>query len=169
MKILKILFLLILVSVFLIFLFSREYETYLRPLEANDTDGTPSEEIIQNMDNGFESVILKLYPFGYLEVYKWEDSGFLKKAFAIVDWKTYKEMGAGNIYIGYSFDGKKYYEVGPFKESDNVTETVIEVPVNLFSDLKKLIIRFRGEDLDYAADAIAEVRIRLKTIRYNWI
>jgi hypothetical protein len=145
-----------------------EEEVYLTPLKARDTDGTPPNEIIENMEKGFEMVILKVHPFGYLEIGKWEKVKFLKKAFAIVEWKTYRDLGAGNIYIGYSFDGKNYVETGPFNESENLTKTTLEIPVSFFSNLEDLRIRFRGEDTDFAIDAIAEVNIKLKVIRYKF-
>lgn len=157
-------FFLILVVVF----FPQQEEVYLKPLEAKDSDGTPSNEILENMEKCCEAVILKFNPYGYLEVIKWEKINFPKKAFAIVSWRTYKDLGAGNIYIGYSFDGKNYKEIGPFNENENFTETTIEIPLNFFSDLSNLKVRFRGEDLDFATDAIAEVNIKLKVIRYKF-
>lgn len=163
-KMLIAVFLLILLVVF----FPMQEEVYLKPLEAKDSDGTPSHEILENMRKCCETVILKFNPYGYLEVKKWEKVNFLKKAFAIVNWKTYEDLGAGNIYIGYSFDGKNYEEVGPFGESKNFKETILEIPVNFFSDLSNLRVRFRGEDLDFATDAIAEVNIKLKVIKYKF-
>jgi len=159
-------------TIFLIFLlflfFPREQEVFPKPIKAKDTDGSPSDEILENMEKCCESVILKFNPYGYLEVEEWKKVDLPKKAFAIVNWRTYKDLGAGNIYIGYSFDGKEYKELGPFNESENFTQTTIEIPVNLFSDLSKLRIRFRGEDLDFATDAIAEVKIELKVIKYKF-
>lgn len=168
MKEIKKLFLFLLFAIILlIFSFPREIEVYPKPLNAKDTDGTPSNEILQNMENGYEMVILKVYPFGYLEV-EWENIGFFKKAFAIVEWKTHKDLGAGNIYIGYSFDRKNYTEAGPFNENEDFTKTIIEIPLNLSSNINNLRIRFRGEDLDFATDAIAEVNIKLKVIKYKF-
>lgn len=158
---------LILLLIFLALLFPQEQEVYPIPLEAKDTDGTPSREILENMEKCCESVILKFNPYGYLEVRKWEKVNLPKKAFAIVRWRTYKDLGAGNIYIGYSFDGKNYKEIGPLGETEDFNETVLEIPLNIFSDLSNLRVRFRGEDLDFATDAIAEVSIKLKAIRYK--
>lgn len=157
------------ISILILFLFfPREMEVYPKPIKAKDTDGTPQEEILENMKNGFEMVILKFYPFGYLEITEWEKVRFLKEVYAIIEWRTYKGLGAGNIYIGYSFDGKNYIEFGPFNESENITKTVIKIPVNIFSDISRLKIRFRGEDIDFALDAIAEVNIKLKVIKYKF-
>ncbi|MEM5853618.1 MAG: hypothetical protein QXG39_00705 [Candidatus Aenigmatarchaeota archaeon] len=163
-KIGLIIFFLTLVVIF----FPGKEEVYLKPLEARDSDGTPSDEILENMEKCCETVILKFNPYGYLEVKKWGKVNFPKKAFAVVKWRTYEDLGAGNIYIGYSFDGKNYEEVGPFGESKDLRETILEIPVNFFSDLSDLRIRFRGEDLDFATDAIAEVNIKLKVIRYRF-
>jgi len=142
-------------------------EIYAKPLRAKDSDGTQSEEILENMRKGYETIILKHFPYGFLEVEEWEKVKFPKKAYAIIKWRTYEELGAGNIYIGYSFDGKNYKEIGPFNESVNFTTTIIEIPVNPLSDLSKLKVRFRGEDTDFGVDAISEVRIELKIIKYK--
>jgi hypothetical protein len=163
----KVLLAIILSALAIVLFVPGESEVYPAALKAKDTDGTPSDEILQHMLSGHEPVILKYFPFGYLEVEEWEKVILPKKVFAIVDWKTYKDLGAGNIYIGYSFDGKEYKEIGPFNESDG-TQTVLEVPVNIFSDISNLRIRFRGEDLDFATDAVAEVSIKLKVIRYKF-
>ena len=157
----------VLISIVLVMFFPIEVESYPKPLKAKDTDGTPSDEIINNTNSGFETVILKFNPFGYIEVQEWEKVDFLKKVYVVVEWKAYKDLGAGNIYIGYSFDGKNYTEIGPFNESDEVKTEIIEIPAN-FSDISKLRIRFRGEDLDFATDAIAEVKILLKVTKYNF-
>jgi hypothetical protein len=163
MKKFLIIFAIILILI-IVFLFLSQEVVYSEPLKAKDSDGTISSQIIEDMKMKYEMVILKTYPFGYVEVEGWKGSGLLKKAFAIVEWKTYRDSGAGNIYIGYFFDGKNYTEVGPFNESEDFVKTVLEIPVNFFSDLNKLRVRFRGEDLDFAADAIAEVNIKLKVI-----
>jgi hypothetical protein len=143
-----------------------EKTTYGIPIDAKDSDGTPSEEIMQNMIDGQEMVILKANPFGYIEVGGWRGPFMLKKATAIVEWKTYKDFGAGNIYVGYSFGGN-YSEIGPFGESENITTTEINIPVGVFEDLSKLKIRFKGEDMDFGPEAIAEARIRLKIIGFG--
>jgi len=156
-----------LIIIFIVSILWPTEEIYVNPLRARDSDGTPSEEILENMKNGYEVVILKHFPYGFLEVEEWEKVRFLKKAYLIVEWRTYEELGAGNIYIGYSFDGKKYMEIGPFNESLNFTKTVIEIPVNPFSDLSKLKVRFRGEDIDFGIDAIAEIKIELKALKYK--
>jgi len=103
-----------LIIIFIVSILWPTEEIYVNPLRARDSDGTPSEEILENMKNGYEVVILKHFPYGFLEVEEWEKVRFLKKAYLIVEWRTYEELGAGNIYIGYSFDGKKYMEIGPF-------------------------------------------------------
>lgn len=167
-KIIATIFFSVVLAILLFKLLVHEEEVYLEPLEAKDSDGTPSEEILKNMEKCCESVILKFHPYGYLEVTRWEKASFPKKCLAIVNWRTYKDLGAGNIYIGYSFDGKNYKEVGPFNESENFKETAIEIPVSLFTDLSNLRVRFRGEDLDFATDAIAEVNIKLKVTRYKF-
>lgn len=150
------------------FLFSKEEEIYLYPQKAKDSDGTDSQEIINNMKNGFETIILKHYPFGYVEVEEWGKIKHLKKVYAIVEWKADEDLGAGNIYVGYSFDGKEYKEVGPFNASSHVRKEVIEIPIKPFSNIDNLRVRFRGEDLDFGLDAVAEVSIKLKVIRYKF-
>lgn len=159
---------LILIFVLILLFFPHQQEVYPKPIEAKDSDGTLSNEILENMEKCCETVILKFNPYGYVEVRKWEKVNFPKKAFATVSWRTYKGLGAGNIYIGYSFDGIKYEEAGPFGETEDFNQTTLEIPVNFFSDLSNLRVRFRGEDLDFATDAIAEVRIKLKVIRYKF-
>jgi len=165
-KVLLIVPVLILIAL-IIFLFNGK-ETYPKPLSAKDIDGLDSSEIIKDMQNGYETIDLKANPFGYVEINGWENQALIKKVSAIVEWKTPKKLGAGNNYIGYSFDGKNYNETGPFKESENVTRTIIEVPVDASSNLNNLSVRFRGQDMDFGPDAIAEVSIRLK-VTSSWI
>jgi hypothetical protein len=154
----------IIIAIFLFF--SLEKHGTAIPTFAKDTDGTDSNDIIKNMQNGHELVILKVDPYGYVELSGWKSRGLLKKAAATAEWKTYKDLGAGNIYLGYSFGGN-YTEIGPFSESEEFTKTIIEIPVGMFADLSKLKVRFRGEDTDFAADAIAEVGIKLETTSYG--
>jgi hypothetical protein len=158
---------LLVVSLFLSVFFLSERETFAKPLRASDTDGTPSSEIIRSISSSHEKVILKVNPFGYLEAGGWESQGMIKRIVAMVEWRTYKDLGAGNIYIGYSFGGD-YVESGPFSESDSFTTNQMEIPLNSSSDLSNLKIRFRGEDTDYGPDAVAEVSIRLKVIVYGF-
>ncbi|MFH8093132.1 MAG: hypothetical protein QXM38_04270 [Candidatus Aenigmatarchaeota archaeon] len=137
----------------------KEKEFYLEPFDAKDSDGSDSDDIINNMKNSYEIVSLKTNPFGYIEIRGFQPKGLLKKAYAEFYWKLYEDLGGGNIYVGYSFDGKNYVEEGPFNESGSLK---INIPVNIFSNLNELSLRFRGEDLDFAADAVAEVKIKLK-------
>jgi hypothetical protein len=168
MKKTKIVVLLLAASLFLsaVLFFLSEKEVYPKLLSARDTDGTEAGDIISGMENGYEMVILKANPFGYLEAGGWENAGLLKNATALVEWKTFEGLGAGSIYIGYSF-GENYTELGPFNESSNNTITEVGIPASPFTDISKLKVRFRGEDMDFGPDAIAEVRMRLKVIRYG--
>ena len=83
-------------------------------------------------------------------------------------WKAEKDFGAGNIFIGYSFDGKNYIEIGPFEGSNEYKLDIIEIPTNFLTNIENLRIRFRGEDIDYALDAFAEVKVWLKVISYRF-
>jgi len=148
----------------LLFAFLKEQEVYLDAISAADSDGTDSSDIISNMKDGYELVSLKANPFGFIEVRGFKHSGIAKKAYATYEWHVYQDLGAANIYVGYSFDGKKYFEQGPFDDSGNIT---IEIPVNPFYNLENLRLRFRGEDADFGPDAIAEVRMKLKAIVYK--
>jgi hypothetical protein len=147
--------------------FMSERQVTPRILNATDTDGTRTAEIIASMASSHEKVILKVNPFGYVAVGGWENTGLAKSVQAIIEWKTYKDFGAGNIYIGYSFGGN-YTEVGPFDESDEFVQTSLDIPVNIFTDLGKLRVRFRGEDTDFGPDAIAEVSIKLRVTDYGF-
>lgn len=129
---------------------------HLTPIEAKDSDGNPSSDIIQRiiLENDFEDVILKVRPFGYITVKEWDngmsDISKIEKAIINVKWKTDVNKGAGNIYIGYSTDeGKSFVEKGPFNESEIIQNSVIELPKPFTYDLKKVQVRWRGEDLDY--------------------
>jgi hypothetical protein len=155
------------VVIFTAAFFLSERDSYAKPTDASDSDGTRDSDILTNVNSSFEKVILKVSPFGYLEVSNWEGFGLVKKATAIVNWRTYKDFGAGNIYVGYSF-GDIFTEVGPFNESAELTETKIEIPVNPFTDLRRLRVRFRGEDTDFGPDAVAEVNIRLRVTYYGF-
>ncbi|MBU5687810.1 MAG: hypothetical protein KQA31_00145 [Candidatus Aenigmarchaeota archaeon] len=137
----------------------KEKEIYLEPLYARDSDGSDSEDIINNMKENYEIVSLKANPFGYVELSKFQFKGFIKRIDAEFYWNIYEDFGGGNIYIGYSFDGKNYIEKGPFNESGSYK---IDIPVNIFSNLNNLRLRFRGEDLDFGPDALAEVKMKLK-------
>lgn len=164
--------LIILIFFIFIFLFFNffviEEEIILFPKFGKDSDGSLSDEIVENIKKGYERVILKFYPYGFLEVWGWENQFFVKKIFAVVEWRADEDLGAGNIFIGYSLDGKNYYEIGPLNASNNYTKTIIEIPIKTFSNIENIKIRFRGEDLDYAIDAYAEVKIYLKVIRYKF-
>jgi len=153
--------------IFLTAFFLSQSVSYARPLNATDTDGTRTSEILSNIENGHEKVILKVNPFGYIAVGGWENRGLPKEASAIVEWRAYRGFGAGRIYVGYSFGGN-YTEIGPFNESDNFTQTTLNIPVNIFTDFGKLKIRLRGEDLDFGPDAIAEVSMKLKVTDYGF-
>jgi hypothetical protein len=155
------------IAIFLIVFFISEKQTYAKPLSAFNTDGTPSTIIINNMNASHQKVILKTSPFGYIEIRGWDSQGLIKKVVATVEWKTYEDMGAGNIYIGYSFGGN-YTEIGPFRESENFTTNEIEIPLISSNEISKLKVRFRGEDLDFGPDAIADVSIKLKVIYYGF-
>lgn len=157
----------VVLSFFLFFLIGEE-EKIVYPTYGRDTDGTLQDEIVRNNREGYETVLLKFFPYGYIEFYGWKNVSMVKKVFAFVEWRTEKDLGAGNIYIGYSFDGKNYVEVGPFNESENYRVTVLEIPANIFTDLENVKIRFRGEDLDFATDAYAEVKVYLKVISYKF-
>ncbi|MCS7135125.1 MAG: hypothetical protein NZ893_01665 [Candidatus Aenigmarchaeota archaeon] len=158
----KILFLIILIFTISL-LFVKEKKDYLKPRNAKDSDGTDSGDIIKNMENGYELVSLKTNPYGFVEVYDFENKGLLKEAYAIFHWEIESE-DAGNIYVGYSFDGKNYVEKGPFNESGKIK---VKLPSTIFSSFKNLRLRFRGEDLDFAADAIVKVKIYLQAIYYS--
>lgn len=168
MKVKFFIFVVLLTFVLFFFLLFTEEEVILYPNFAKDSDGSQSEEIIKNMKEKYETIILKFYPYGYIEVWGWEKQKYIKKVYAIAEWKAEEELGAGNIYIGYSFDGKNYFEIGPFNGSSEYTKTTIEIPTNLFTNIENLRIRFRGEDLDYGIDATAEVKIFLKVIKYKF-
>jgi hypothetical protein len=164
-KIISIIILLAII-IFIVAFFISETQTYGKPLGAFSTDGTPSTIIISNMNVSHQKVSLKTNPFGYIEIRGWTGHGIIKKAIATFEWKTDKDMGAGKIYIGYSFGGN-YTETGPFDESENFTTSEIEIPFGISNDLSKLKVRFRGEDLDFGPDAIADVSIKLKVIVYG--
>ena len=153
------------VGFLLILFFIKKSMVYPDPIFAKDSDGTPSIQILENMKTGFETVSLKTYPFGYLEVQGWEKVGFPKDLEVEIFWKIQEDLGAGNIYIGYSWGGD-YKEIGPFEGISNSTS--FNIPVNIFSDIRNLKLRFRGEDLDLASEAIAEVKIKLKVVKYSF-
>jgi hypothetical protein len=146
--------------------FGSEKNMRPNPLSARDTDGTDPSDIIKNMEGGYEMVILKVNPFGYVEIEGWESVGLLKSATLEVEWKTYSDLGAGNIYVGYSL-GDDYVEIGPFNESSEAVKREIAIPVSPFTDMGNLKARFRGEDIDFGPDAIAEVRMNLRVVRYG--
>ncbi|NIO45042.1 MAG: hypothetical protein GTN36_05835 [Candidatus Aenigmarchaeota archaeon] len=132
----------------------------LKPAEAKDSDGNPSSDIIQRivLEKDFEDVTLKVRPFGYIIVKEWNngmtDLSNIEKAIINVKWKTDVKNGAGNIYVGYSTDeGKSFVEKGPFNESENIQNSVIKLPKPFTYDLKKVQVRWRGEDLDYRLTA----------------
>lgn len=141
---------------------------HLTPIEANDSDGNPSSDIIQRIvaENDFEDVILKVKPFGYVTVKEWNDRtteiSNVKKTIVNVQWKTDVNRGAGNIYIGYSTDeGNSFTEIGPYNESGNVQNTAIELSKPFTYDLKKVQVRWRGEDLDYRLAAKGYVKFEM--------
>jgi hypothetical protein len=162
--ILSVLVIFFIVLIFLL-IFTSSRAIHLKPAEANDSDGNPSSDIIQKIvvENDFEDVILKVKPYGYVTVKKWNDgisdTFNVKKAIINVQWKTDVNRGAGNIYIGYSIDeGKSFVEIGSYNESKNLQNTVMELPKPFTYDLKKVQVRWRGEDLDYRLAAKGYVK-----------
>ncbi len=129
---------------------------HLMPIEAIDSDANPSSDIIQRIvwENDFEDVTLKERPFGYIIIKEWDDGlsdlSNAEKAIVNVQWKTDVNRGASNIYIGYSTnDGETFEEVGPFNETEIIQNTKIELPKPFVYNLKKVQVRWRGEDIDY--------------------
>ncbi len=162
MKLISIIILTIIVAV--IVLSIKLERVSINALEARDSDGSDSADILNNMKNGYELVSLKTNPYGYIEVSNFQFKGIAKKVYAIIEWKAYKDLGADNIYVGYSFDDK-YIEKGPFHEG--YKRETIEIPINMLSDFNKLKIRLRGEDTDFGPDALAEVNIKLEADIYK--
>jgi len=107
---------------------------------------------------------LKTWPYGSSVAEGWEmsptDEG--KSAIAHVKWKTDEGAGAGNIYIGYSYDGQRWIEKGPFNESVSEKDTLIELGRLGKGQLAKLQLRFRGEDMDRMLPAFAYVQFSLE-------
>jgi hypothetical protein len=140
----------------------------MTPKSIADSDGNPSSEIVQRIvaEDGFEDVILKLRPFGYVTVQSWgndtESFSKIKRAAVSVLWRTDANRGAGNIYVGYSTDnGASFVELGPFNESETVQNTTMEFAENFTSDIRNLQVRWRGEDLDYRLAANGYVSFKM--------
>ena len=149
-------------AVLLLFLLSLKEETVsLQPMEARDSDGSDPGDILRNMNEGYELISLKTNPYGYVEIGNFSFSGLAKKAYAFFEWNAYEDLGASNLYIGYSF-GNGFEEIGPLEARGS---RKIEIPVNIFTDFSKLRIRFRGEDSDFGPDALAEVKMKVEIIR----
>ncbi|MEM5875348.1 MAG: hypothetical protein QXX45_02125 [Candidatus Aenigmatarchaeota archaeon] len=167
-RLIKIFSVILLFLFIIIFIFVKTEEKIVYPSKAKDSDGSLENEIIENNIKGYESVSLKFYPFGYIEFWGWNKTKYIKKVYAYIMWKAEKDFGAGNIFIGYSFDGKNYIEIGPFEGSNEYKLDIIEIPTNFLTNIENLRIRFRGEDIDYALDAFAEVKVWLKVISYRF-
>lgn len=148
---------LIIIGIFLVVL--RPHTIRLKPIDAEDSDGSPSSDIINriNVENDFEDVILKVNPHGFITVKEWGDETIpsnVKKVIIHVLWKTDTNRGAGNIYVGYSTDGgESFIETGPFDENETEQDTKIELSKHFDYDLSEIQVRWRGEDLDYRLPA----------------
>ena len=138
------------------FLLPVEKEVFIKPVSAKDSDGKSSGEII-NAEDYF--VILKTYPYGYMEIDEWSPAENAKEARIAVEWRT-NEFGAGNIYLGY-FVSDEWNETGPFNESSSAIRTVLSLPKPINYNLSKVRFRFRAEDIDFGADAIAWLRAEM--------
>lgn len=146
-------------TILLLFFVPLDKEIIIYPLEASDSDGKSSDNIINAQKTFDYFLILKTYPYGFVRIDKWQNStvGDIKRASIHTEWKTNKGFGAGNIFVGYSINGNEWNETGPFSDSDN--QAYIDLPVDY--DISMIKFRFRGEDLDFAADAITWVRTNM--------
>ncbi len=142
-------------------IYTKPVTVHFAPVQAVDSDGTPSSEIIGHM-NDFEDVGLKTDPFGHVTVTQWSGEvppGFtVENATVHIRWKTDMDLGAGNIFVGYSTDsGESFVEAGPFGESETERGTVLEISGPIAYNLTKVQVRWRGEDLDYRFPATGYV------------
>jgi len=160
----KIVLVLVLLIILISIVFLKEETVYLQAKYARDSDGTDAGDILKNINDGYEILSLKANPYGYVEISNFNFSGVPKKAYAIFEWNAYEDLGASNIYIGYSF-GDVYKETGPLEAKGN---RKIEIPVNIFTDFSKLKIRFRGEDSDFGPDALVEVKMKLEVVKWRF-
>jgi len=157
----RIIFIAVFFALMVLLIFLKEETVCLQAKEARDSDGSDASDIIKNANDSYEILSLKSNPYGYVEIGNFSFSGIPKKAYAIFEWNAYEDLGASNIYVGYSF-GNSYVEVGPLEAKGS---RKIDIPVNIFTDFSKLKIRFRGEDSDFGPDALAEVKMRVEIVK----
>jgi len=160
----RIVFIAVFALTIILLLSLKEETVYLQARDARDSDGSDARDILRNMNEGYELVSLKTNPYGYVEIGNFSFSGIPKKAYAIFEWNSYEDLGASNIYIGYSF-GDGYKDIGPLETRGS---RKVEIPVNVFTDFSKLKIRFRGEDADFGPDALAEVKMKVEVIKWRF-
>lgn len=149
----------IILFVYLAFFIPLEKEVVLNPIVVKDSDGKFSNDIIELQKNSEYSVSLKTFPYGYVQVDEWDFVQNPRNATIKVEWKT-NELGAGNIYLGYS-GGSGWVEFGPYNQSLDIFKTSISVPDHFVQNVSLLKFRFRGEDLDFGPDAIAWVKVEM--------
>lgn len=159
----KIAYLLLFIAACVLFvlIYTKPVTVHFAPVQALDSDGTPSSEILEHMKD-FEDVDMKADPFGHVTVTEWGGEippGFtVENATVHIRWKTDIDLGAGNIFMGYSTDGgESFVETGPFNESEIEQDTVLELSGPIAYNVTKVQVRWRGEDLDYRFPATGYV------------
>jgi len=107
---------------------------------------------------------LKTWPYGSALAEGWDSSLAQegKSVVAHVKWTSDANAGAGNIYVGYSYDGGTWVERGPFNGSVEEKDVNFELGKLHKGQLASLRLRFRGEDTDRKLPAFAQVQFYLQ-------
>jgi hypothetical protein len=133
------------------------------PTACTDSDGDCNFVNMNSNDNSYESVNLKTYPYGWINVTDWDQDipsgNTIDNATLHVIWKTDTNKGANYIYIGY-FNSTDWVDcAGPFSESAAEINTTCDLSGLSVSNMNNIKVRFRGEDTDSRQPAYAYINL----------
>lgn len=149
------------VEIVLAVVFFVSSSSVLLPSDARDSDGTPSAMIISKLKSpqSSEEISLNTFPYGYIIARNWEWGRGDADLIARIKWEAEKEHGAGDIYLGHSFDGSDWEETGPLPASG---EKALKLGKLSRTEINSLQIRWRGSDLDGREHAFARVEFLVR-------